>query len=348
VSRRLIHARRKGFTIIEILIAIVVLVLGITGIVALFPTAIESGNQTVEDTYSATITQSVVDAISVGLRESRYSYRTPPPGRVWTYFILNHDGVMDAPVRTPENFLDNDAAEGQIWRKDYCVVLPQGTAVQNQLSANEVTFVYPLPTFFETGGDAWLNIDQRQPSALNTGNLSNVSFAHPDNFRRQTAEGQSALWFPRVYHLGRFRVGDPNSPITDPGTGAGGYDNYVTNVRRVRDEYRGENIVGGTPTPGGEETIAVDPYPNYSFAFTLKRARVDTMTGAAAPGTLGGDGRITEADHFSNSLYELKVYIFKNFNLNIARDLRTPPTGGGPVVPRTNRPVRRFITLMSL
>ena len=59
MSRRLIHARRKGFTIIEILIAIVVLVLGITGIVALFPTAIESGNQTVEDTYSATITQSV-------------------------------------------------------------------------------------------------------------------------------------------------------------------------------------------------------------------------------------------------------------------------------------------------
>lgn len=345
MSRRLIHARRSGFTIIEILIAIVVLVLGITGIVALFPTAIESGNQTVEDTYSATITQSVVDAISVGLRESRYSHRTTD--RVWTYFILNHDGVMDAPVRTPENFVDPDPAEGQIWRKDYCVVLPQGTTAQNNDTANEVTFVYPLPTLFENSGDAWLRLDQRDPGRLATGNLTNANFANttPGYFRRQTAEGQQVLWFPRVYHLGRYRVGDPNSPISAPGVGASGYDTYVQNVRQVREEYRGENIASGI-TPGGEETIAVDPYPNYSFAFSLKRARVDTTS--AVGGAAGGDGRITQADFFSNSLYELKVYIFKNFNLQIARDLAGTTTGGGDVVPRTNRPVRRFITLMSL
>ena len=116
-------ARKAGFTIIEILIAIVVLVLGISGILALFPTAIESGNQTVEDTYTATITQSVVDAISVGLRESRYQW-TDSTGRVWTYFLFNHDGVVDAPVSFPED-LARAGTDGDIWTKDYCIILPQ-------------------------------------------------------------------------------------------------------------------------------------------------------------------------------------------------------------------------------
>ena len=60
---------RGGFTLIEILIAIVVLVLGIVGIISLFPTAIESGNKTVEDSYAAAITQSVVDAIKQSGRD---------------------------------------------------------------------------------------------------------------------------------------------------------------------------------------------------------------------------------------------------------------------------------------
>ena len=115
---------RLGFTIIEILIAIVVLVLGITGIVALFPTAIESGNKTVEDTYAATICQSVVDAVSVGLRESRYTWRaTLASGAsfetTWTYFIFNHDGVVDKAPQAPQDFENGGSAPAdQIWNKD--------------------------------------------------------------------------------------------------------------------------------------------------------------------------------------------------------------------------------------
>src|SRR5436190_11847747 len=96
----------RGFTILEILIAIVILVLGISGIVALFPTAIESGNQTVQDSYAAAITQSVVDAIAVGIRESRYRVRDSggAAARDWTYFIFDHDGVYDPMVASPQNY----------------------------------------------------------------------------------------------------------------------------------------------------------------------------------------------------------------------------------------------------
>ena len=93
--RRRLH-QASAFTIIEILIAIVVLVLGISGIIALFPTAIDSGNQTVEDSYAAAITQSVMDAISVGVRESRYTLTTGTPGdeRNWTFFIFDHEQFL--------------------------------------------------------------------------------------------------------------------------------------------------------------------------------------------------------------------------------------------------------------
>ena len=112
----------------------------------------------------------------------------------------------------------------------------------------------------------------------------------------------------------------------------------------MRAEYRGEDIASGMT--GTAKNIAVDPYPTYSFAFAIKRARVDTnppfgkITGFPPP---AGE----QADQFSSSLYELRVYVFKNFNDSIAKDLAAT-TGGGEVVPKTNVPVRTFVTLISL
>ncbi|RME87870.1 MAG: prepilin-type N-terminal cleavage/methylation domain-containing protein, partial [Planctomycetota bacterium] len=51
--------KSKGFTILEILISIVILTVGILGILAIFPKAIESASKSIEDTYSGIIAQSV-------------------------------------------------------------------------------------------------------------------------------------------------------------------------------------------------------------------------------------------------------------------------------------------------
>lgn len=337
---------RRAFTIIEILIAIVVLVLGITGIVALFPTAIESGNQTVEDTYAATVTQSVVDAISVGIRESRYSHRAPATNRVWTYFLLNHDGVMDDPVQTPEAYADTT---GKIWAKDFCVLLPQSAVADNFQSANEPTFVFPIPALPEQvtpfrealtetpPPHPYLDLFIRKPTNLDStgaGTFANMNGVDPANFGRTTSDGTPTRWFTRAFHLGRLRKGDPGVPDADVG--------------KIRPEFRGENIMDGTVET---ETIAVDPYPNYSFAFTIKRARLDTHSTGGAGGAPAPDGTISGDDRFSNSLFELKIYVFKNFNDDIAASLANPETGGGgtyPPVPRGNRAIREFITLISL
>jgi prepilin-type N-terminal cleavage/methylation domain-containing protein len=348
--------RRRGFTILEILIAIVVLVLGITGIIALFPTAIESGNKTIEDSYASAITQSVVDALTVGLRESRYQYRVPGTGKTYTYFVFNHDGVVDGPPVQggqvkPEGYADYANTKGtwNLFSRDWCIVLPECTGSEpNVQSSREPIFLYPTPR--STPGlpaDSYFQYataigEQRKWTTLDTP-ASQIDNFH-QNFFRPTTEGVQTPWIPAVYHLGRYRDGPTPLPSGKvPG--------------EVRQEYRGDRISIGTAT---QETLAIDPYPSYSFAFTLQRARLDTCNASCTGPTHAihvPDGQINIAvDAFVSTLYQLRVMVFKNFNAQAAGALA--PTGtfnnnpaaytGTEVVPKTNIPVREFVTLISL
>ena len=353
MSRR--RLSRAGFTILEILIAIVVLVLGITGIIALFPTAIESGNKTVEDSYAAAITQSVVDAITVGIRESRYAVKPPGSPVTYTYFIFNHDGVIDpAPLQPGPDYFSNGAGndgQGAIWRRDYCVILPTAKAANpasNTNVQNEPNFIYPVPTLLDPeqmlndssrDGDPALN--QRKPSVLaNPGTLVD----NLDVFlQRDSTSGNAKVpWISRVYHLGRYRKPPGNQALpTIPG------GTSQMQPGDVRLEYLGETV-----TVAGSQQLAVpaDPYPSYGFAFTLQRARVDTS--GATPNV--PDGRLTSADLFSDSLFTLRVMIFKNFDDRAAYELRPnsltdpSPANAGASAPRSNIRIREFVTLIAL
>jgi len=321
----------------EILIAIVVLVLGITGIVALFPTAIDSGNQTVEDTYASEITLSVVDAVTVGIRESRYVYKASAASRAWHYFIFNHDGIRDEISPTPHDYTSAgvqryDTASGsnvaaQLHQCDYTVVLPQalnlgptgtgkGLGLPNNIQVqNEPQFVYPVPLIGHMGAT---ENAQRAPPRLDSGTAI-------DNFNtnrwRTNVKGATTPWIPRTYPLGTYRIGQ------QPGGGG-------PVAGDVRLEFlSNDNVYDGTG--GGQRTIAVDPYPHYSFAFSFQRARIDT----------NNDASINTADEFADSLYQLKVFVFKNFDQDEA------DAAGLDVnytLPRGNTPRHEFVTLISL
>jgi hypothetical protein len=332
------RGRAREFTILEILIAIVVLVLGITGILALFPTAIDSGNKTVEDSYSAAITQSVVDAVAVGLRESRYSWTSPTTKTVWTYFIFNHDGVIDKAPDLPEELEGSGASGDQMWRKDYCIILPRSSVVGNNIDASkEPVFIYPVPNQ-NSGGDG-ADPDQRRPTNLDSGTvIDNFDPKYNNSF---TVDDTEALWISRTYMLGRYR--EPTAPLTLPGSAQPG---------DVRLEYRGEDLAGVSTTA---EEVALDPYSSYSFTFAIRRARVDTNgDGQVSPGPTTLQPSNPAADFFSNSLYELRVMIFKNFRPESANLLApasssgTPTGGAGLTCPKTNVPIKQFITLISI
>ena len=53
----------RGMTLIEILIALIVLVLGVLGILALFPPAMQSGTESMEETNAAILGESVAHSL---------------------------------------------------------------------------------------------------------------------------------------------------------------------------------------------------------------------------------------------------------------------------------------------
>lgn len=57
------RAAKQGMTLIEILIALIVMVLGVLGIMALFPPALQSGTESMEDTNAAILAESVAHSL---------------------------------------------------------------------------------------------------------------------------------------------------------------------------------------------------------------------------------------------------------------------------------------------
>ncbi|MEZ0229601.1 MAG: hypothetical protein ACAI25_13310 [Planctomycetota bacterium] len=326
--------RTAGFTILEILIAIVILVLGISGIIALFPTAIESGNQTVQDSYAAAITQSVVDAIAVGIRESRYRVMDGPMPGKWNYFIFDHDGVYDKMVPSPQAY----STDPTISMADWCIVLPLGKE-PNQNPADEPWFVYPTcpNRSIEVGDNTQITLPQPwdNHTAQNLPQLVANPSAGDDwgvNMIKSCWDGKQRLWVRRVYRLGRYR--ENQAPTGIP-------------ARGVREEFLGdaEGVVSGVG-PNYQNRPIVDPYEQYSFAFAFRRAKIDNASDPTGPAKGGPDGVIDGFDKYSSSLYEVHIFVFRNFDSS--QQTHAAIALNQRVIPRYNVWIREFVTLMSL
>ncbi|MBI4583640.1 MAG: hypothetical protein HY717_06430 [Planctomycetes bacterium] len=133
-----------GFTILEILIASAVLVIGLVGVLALFPAGIASGRRVVEDSTAIAIARSVADAIRSGMR-NHLRVRQVTGATAYTHFIFHHDGVKDWIPKTQ----DEERPE-----HDYYILLPRfrdefrtegGNEMENRNKAVQLgkTFVYP-------------------------------------------------------------------------------------------------------------------------------------------------------------------------------------------------------------
>ncbi|MBI4833889.1 MAG: prepilin-type N-terminal cleavage/methylation domain-containing protein [Planctomycetes bacterium] len=60
----------KGLTLLEILMAVVILLLGLVGILSLFPAGIRSTNESVEERMAAFVADSVKEALNIAARSS--------------------------------------------------------------------------------------------------------------------------------------------------------------------------------------------------------------------------------------------------------------------------------------
>ena len=66
------RACERGTTLTEILLALIVLVLGVMGILALFPTALQQATESMEDTVTGNVSQSLSEAMVVAMKYATY------------------------------------------------------------------------------------------------------------------------------------------------------------------------------------------------------------------------------------------------------------------------------------
>lgn len=301
--------RTRSFTLLEVVIAMTIMVIGLTGIMAIFPTALKQASVTVMDSYAAIITQSVTNAITVGIRESRYQ---EPSSEGWDYFIFDHDGVTDEldfdPVRDKGKDFYKIA-----FKKDFCILLPRGLQ-KNEHFEEEIVMSYPTPTYKE-------HTQRRFLPKIDT--YKNLDCSGKD-FRFKLLNGTGPytdgtdVAITRVYRLGR-KVGS----------------NGIRPQDVIRTEYLGDEFDG--------ERIIVDPYPQYSFAFTFQRARLDT----GREGDLNKpDGALSEHDRFSDLLYDVRVLVFRNYQdlFSGVSDKNSKPN---LEIPPSNIPIFEIATLVS-
>ncbi len=87
---RRLRKSQAGFTLIEILISLVLLMVGICGILSLFPVAIKNVSDSVEDSAASNLAQSLYAAMTEAMRR-------PVAGVVY----LTHDGLPSGQVNFP-------------------------------------------------------------------------------------------------------------------------------------------------------------------------------------------------------------------------------------------------------
>lgn len=148
--------RRLGFTILEILIALVVLGVSVLGVLALLVTSTKVAGEVVEDTFAATLARSTFEAARVAARERGFAVNEG--GRVIRGFVLTERGMSNtvpAPgaslAAAPANFVpptlptgpNDTAALGGLRASDFTIFLPNTPT--NVTGNTNAVFVFPRP-----------------------------------------------------------------------------------------------------------------------------------------------------------------------------------------------------------
>lgn len=271
------HGRggQAGFTLMEILIAMTILMFGLVPMMAVFITAMANLNRAVEDTYAAAVAQSVVDSIRLGLKDQKVEY---PDGT--RFFILDHDGwtPVSQSDEDPRTQLEKDRAGAGAVRISEIDI----TQEQHRAALFQRDYVIVLPNDTET---------ETPPG----GGTRGKAFLYP-----RKDPGDNAA---------RKGVEYVEGTLTGP-------DGRPVRTRKVKIEktYQLARKLKASAT----EIEANDVYHQYSFACTIRTAKAPDLANPGAP---------VSAQQPLKGLYEVVVYVFRNFNPD-PTSRRNDPVGG--------------------
>ncbi len=293
----------------EILFSVVILSVGFMGILSIFPTAVLSGNKTVEDVYASMIAKSVIDALQVGMRESLGA-----SGAVnGIYFVFDHDGVRDlvedpngnAYEDFPEIKLDTPVLSDDFdWDNDYIVIVPNFVGTPGNYDTMQTpVYVYPRGVAEDPEFGPLAVAPSDAPGSTNGG-------GDPANCTDESDFG--------IY--GKVLKDEDGQPMI-LGDGSEAQQRWIRNVyqlkvRRVDDDADEIEIPEG------------DAYSQYSYAFSVRLGRIDSQP----PNSLQ-NGIVDENDEYDWWLMEIIVYVFRGYSAH-------------PDSPRNN-PIQAFSALVA-
>jgi hypothetical protein len=299
----------------EILIAISILLVGIVGVISLFPVAIKVGGEAITDSLAANLARSVEEAMRAAIKNRKVAYTLQGDRKhVLAYFIYENDGVYDTKAYgmgkirrdpVPANAASvlrsegmRDAPYGSAWALDSVILLPcdnsknadmgigyrgssERDSRRNAYLAGKV-FVFPEGDPEESPGARTSPNGDGNPDRADD-DKDDFSEDSPD--KEYVAEWSAKLlpneeWplrVTRTYRFGTRVSGDAEN-------GPAGTNTTLYSI--------------APEEPGKEE----DPYLNYSYAFAIRRAFED--------GNMSTGGR-TYAP--ANELFEVKLMVFKAF-----------------------------------
>lgn len=129
-----------GLTLIEILLALLVMVLGVLGILAVFPHGLQSSRESVEETYAAILSESVAHAFKTALLFGKYDTASSE----WTCVMAHDLKSTGSAVRFA--FILPKMDEG--WRHYPSGAVPDGGKIPDPDPEKD--------PHFELGGDQWM------------------------------------------------------------------------------------------------------------------------------------------------------------------------------------------------
>lgn len=225
---------QSGLTLLEILLALIILVLGVLGILALFPPALQSANESMEDTNAAMLAESVAHALTNSMK---YAY--DPSGGANTgatdwQITFCHD-LQAGSTRGVYTFVLPKIADD--WKHFPSSVPPP----QNDPGAAKIPYpsLEQSTLLFKLGGDDWVRATTEQVKQINDPTDSYDQFAFSFDMKKinfleyllqennpatgnpyqvDEIEGMSELYEVRI-HVFRVSVQGAIG-----GTGSGGQD----------------------------------------------------------------------------------------------------------------------------
>jgi len=119
------HSSRAGFTLIEILMAIGILVVGLTGVIALYAVAVDAHRATVEQAGAASLAESMLSSITAD--------------------FTARDVDLDSTASFVESFVDLCTRYKAIRDRDDMFIPERGVPAPNSPGFHCEVSIYPLP-----------------------------------------------------------------------------------------------------------------------------------------------------------------------------------------------------------